>query len=386
MRPWVRVKLNPGSGRGRVPLDPGMMTFLDISEGLAPTSEEFRVQRKLQCRHHSDAKVGTLFSWKDKVGTETSICNSDHKGDKLLITLKSSFWGHAGDPDAYGEKLDSRPSGRKNSPMKYMGCSKCNATDRGQQLQAPGSLRSRERQAHAGLLAGWELCSCRDRCAARTAACGSQRAGAGETPRGRAPALATATVITAWGRCQPSVLNGRRKPGVFGSVPEPAGGKGRRFSVDILASRENRSPRVHVSLPGAGSGASRGGRERRPAVASTRGHVRGESGRRREGPTSGRGGGGGKGEEEERRALAGLPASSRRRPGPQATAPRPRADAGRIAPAAPTTDSSGSPSSLWEEGAGHPAFPLSDFRRLLDNSVANRPPDLQPKYRISGPV
>ncbi|KAK1346895.1 hypothetical protein QTO34_000755 [Cnephaeus nilssonii] len=23
MRPWVRVKLNPGSGRGRVPLDPG---------------------------------------------------------------------------------------------------------------------------------------------------------------------------------------------------------------------------------------------------------------------------------------------------------------------------------------------------------------------------
>ncbi|XP_023611399.1 uncharacterized protein LOC102419707 [Myotis lucifugus] len=35
-----------------------------------------------------------------------------------------------------------------------------------------------------------------------------------------------------------------------------------------------------------------------------------------------------------------------------------------IAPAAPTTDSSGSPSSLWEEGAGHPAFPLSDFRRL----------------------
>ncbi|KAK1339629.1 hypothetical protein QTO34_018183 [Cnephaeus nilssonii] len=22
MRPWVRVKLNPGSGRGRVPLDP----------------------------------------------------------------------------------------------------------------------------------------------------------------------------------------------------------------------------------------------------------------------------------------------------------------------------------------------------------------------------
>lgn len=38
--------------------------------------------------------------------------------------------------------------------------------------------------------------------------------------------------------------------------------------------------------------------------------------------------------------------------------------ADRIAPAAPTTDSSGSPSSLWEEGAGHPAFPLSDFRRL----------------------
>lgn len=56
-----------------------------------------------------------------------------------------------------------------------MGCSKCNATDRGQQLQAPGSLRSRERQAHAGLLAGWELCSCGDRRAARTAACGSPR-------------------------------------------------------------------------------------------------------------------------------------------------------------------------------------------------------------------
>lgn len=32
-----------------------------------------RVQRKLQCRHLSDATVGTLFSWKDKVGTgETS--------------------------------------------------------------------------------------------------------------------------------------------------------------------------------------------------------------------------------------------------------------------------------------------------------------------------
>ncbi|KAK1339618.1 hypothetical protein QTO34_018171 [Cnephaeus nilssonii] len=25
MRPWVRVKLNPGSGRGRVPLDPAVM-------------------------------------------------------------------------------------------------------------------------------------------------------------------------------------------------------------------------------------------------------------------------------------------------------------------------------------------------------------------------
>ncbi|KAM7126352.1 uncharacterized protein WM277_018180 [Molossus nigricans] len=33
-------------------------------------------------------------------------------------------------------------------------------------------------------------------------------------------------------------------------------------------------------------------------------------------------------------------------------------------PLAPTTDSSGSPSSLWEEGAGLPVFPLSDFRRL----------------------
>lgn len=122
---------------------------------------------------------------------------------------------------------------------------------------------------------------------------------------------------------------------MFGSVPEPAGGQRRRFSVDIPAPRENRSPRVHVSLPGAESGASRGGRERRPAVASTGGRVRGESGRRREGPASGRGGGGGKGEEEERRALAGLPASSRLRPGPQATAPRPRADAGRSPPPNP---------------------------------------------------
>ncbi|KAK1346700.1 hypothetical protein QTO34_000560 [Cnephaeus nilssonii] len=31
-------------------------------------------------------------------------------GDKLLTTLNYSFWGHAGNPDAYGEKLDSRPS------------------------------------------------------------------------------------------------------------------------------------------------------------------------------------------------------------------------------------------------------------------------------------
>ncbi|KAK1341290.1 hypothetical protein QTO34_017694 [Cnephaeus nilssonii] len=35
------------------------------------------------------------------------------KGDKLPITLNSSFWGHAGDPDIYGEKLDCRPSGQK---------------------------------------------------------------------------------------------------------------------------------------------------------------------------------------------------------------------------------------------------------------------------------
>lgn len=112
-------------------------------------------------------------------------------------------------------------------------------------------------------------------------------------------------------------MGGRlRKPGVFGSAPEPAGGKGRRFSVDILAPRENRSPRVHVSLPGAGSGASRGGRERRPAVASTRGHVRGESGRRREGPTSGRGGGGGEGGGGRAKGPGGAP-------GVQPPAPRP---------------------------------------------------------------
>ncbi|KAK1328160.1 hypothetical protein QTO34_012583 [Cnephaeus nilssonii] len=39
------------------------------------------------------------------------------KGDKLPITLKSSFWGHAGVPDSYGEKLDCRPSGRKVSSL-----------------------------------------------------------------------------------------------------------------------------------------------------------------------------------------------------------------------------------------------------------------------------
>lgn len=42
---------------------------------------------------------------------------------------------------------------------------------------------------------------------------------------------------------------------------------------------------------------------------------------------------------------------------------RPTAGRGSL-PLAPTTDSSGSPSSLWEEGAGLPVFPLSDFRRL----------------------
>lgn len=111
--------------------------------------------------------------------------------------------------------------------------------------------------------------------------------------------------------------------------------RGAASALTIWSREEKRSPRVHVSRPEAGDGASRGGRERRPAVASTRGRVRGRVWEASGGTDEREGRRRGKGEEGERRALAGLPASSRRRPGPQATAPRPRADAGRSPPPNP---------------------------------------------------
>lgn len=103
----------------------------------------------------------------------------------------------------------------QSSPMKYVGCSKCNATDRGQQLQAPSSLRSRERRAHAWAARGLGAVQLQGQTR-------SQNSGVRQ-PAGSLPALgrvkpqaagpprsATATAIAAWGRCQPSVLNGRR--------------------------------------------------------------------------------------------------------------------------------------------------------------------------------
>ena len=40
-------------------------------------------------------------------------CFFQPKGKKLLITLNSSFWGDAGDPNSYREKLDCLSLGQK---------------------------------------------------------------------------------------------------------------------------------------------------------------------------------------------------------------------------------------------------------------------------------
>lgn len=184
----------------------------------------------------------------------------------------------------------------------------------------------------------------------------------------------------------PGVQNGRsrgRRRRVCAAGVTGVGGRLRNHGPDSVATQA--APRHSARfIRGQRTAKERPPRGGAPAAWTARPRASGgrvsQAGRRREGPASGRGGGGGGGRGRAK-GLAGFAAPSRTGPDPQATAPRPRADAGRSPPPnprpgqritylfadgspllAPMTDSSGSPSSLWEEKAGLPVAPLNDFR------------------------